>query len=183
MDAVWINFLYNPLLPLGILLSFLAALAFLTFLRGFLSGVLYIFTLNGNDDFLKAARIRVFWGFLLAILFWIMWQVLLWVGAILTGDPAPSGLPLAFIFSLPYCCSVGSTLFKEKYSPTVTRNSLLYQHKLTVLPALKIFLILKINDHGARLNVALFEDLFDNLLLSERTMLAQNVADNVAHHS
>ena len=98
MDAVWINFLYNPLLPIGILFALLAVLAFLVSLRGFLSGVLYVFTLNGNDDFNKAARTRVFWGFLLLVFFWSLWQVFLWIGAILTGGETPLGLAVAVIF-------------------------------------------------------------------------------------
>jgi hypothetical protein len=91
MDAVWINFLYHPLIPLGILLAALSVLAFLVFLRGFLSGALYLITLNGNDDFNKHARIRVFWGFLLLVFFFSLWQMLQWVGALFTGTPSPPG--------------------------------------------------------------------------------------------
>ncbi len=98
MDAVWINFFYHPLLPLGILISVLATFVFLNFLRGFSSGVLYLLTLNGNDDFLKAARIRVLWSFLLLVLLFCIWQMLQWLGAILTGGPSPRGLGLAQFF-------------------------------------------------------------------------------------
>lgn len=97
MDAVWINFLYNPLLPLGAVLSLIAAFAFLEFLRGFLSSVIYLFTLNGNDEFLKAARVRVMWSFLLLIALYCTWQFLQWIGALLTGGPSPKGLVMAII--------------------------------------------------------------------------------------
>lgn len=117
MDAVWINFLYNPLLPLGILLSFLAALAFLVFLRGFFSAVLYLFTLNGNDDFTKLSRIRVFWAFLLLIFFWSVWQILLWMGAILTGNPAPRGLTLAVIFFIVLATAQWGAKYLRKEVP------------------------------------------------------------------
>lgn len=111
MDAVWINFLYHPLLPIGILLSGLSALAFLTFLRGFLSSVMYLFTLNGNDDFLKPARIRVMWGFMLLVFFFCLWQMLKWVGALLTNSPAPEGLSVAF----PLLWLLGAAIWGAKY--------------------------------------------------------------------
>jgi hypothetical protein len=111
MDVVWINFLYNPLLPIGILFSLLAVLAFLVALRGFLSGVLYIFTLNGNDDFNKAARIRVMWGFLLLIFLWSLWQVFVFIGAIVTGSPISPG------FFMLLLAAVGGAKYLKKNVP------------------------------------------------------------------
>lgn len=117
MDIVWINFLYNPLLPIGILLSVLAAFAFLLFLRGFLSGALYLFTLNGNDDFLKPARVRVLWAFFLLVFFWCVWQTLLWIGSILTGKETPPGLGLAIVlFILLFVARWGANFLKKNAS-------------------------------------------------------------------
>jgi len=109
MDAVWINFLYHPLLPLGVLLSLLSAIAFLLFLRGFLSGAIYLFTLNGNDDQMKNARIRVLWAFLLLMLFFSIWEMLKWAGAILTGAPTPPGVWVAQIFLVILSITVWGT--------------------------------------------------------------------------
>jgi hypothetical protein len=114
MDAVWINFFYNPLLPLGILLSVLAAFAFLVFLRGFLSGTGYLFTLNGNDELGKLARIRVMWGFLLLVLFFCIWQALRWVGAVLTGSETPPGLGLTLILFILLMVGVWLVHFLKK---------------------------------------------------------------------
>lgn len=117
MDAVWINFFYHPLTPLGILMSGLAVLAFLVLLRGFLSSVMYLFTLNGNDDFLKPARIRVLWAFLLLILFFCIWELLRWVGTILTGDPPPRGLGTATVLLIVLGVGVLGAKYLKKNAP------------------------------------------------------------------
>jgi len=95
MDTFIANVLQNPLPIVGATISFFAVVAFLVFLRGFLSGVMYLFTLNGNDDFLLHARIRVLWGFLLLVFFFAIWEVVRWVLALFTGDEWPRGLSLA----------------------------------------------------------------------------------------
>ncbi|MBP9711186.1 MAG: hypothetical protein KBD50_02935 [Candidatus Pacebacteria bacterium] len=95
MDAFIVNVLYNPLPIIGAALSFLAVIVFLVFLRGFLSSVLYLFTLNGNDDFLLHSRIRVVWAFLLLVFFFSIWEVVRWIGALLTGGEWPRGIGLA----------------------------------------------------------------------------------------
>lgn len=117
MDVVWINFLYNPLLPLGIIFSVLGAFAFLLFLRGFLSGALYLFTLNGNDDFLKNARIRVLWAFFLLVFLWSAWQQVLWLAAILTGNPTPAGVPLSIVCLLLLFAAYQLAKFIKKKVP------------------------------------------------------------------
>lgn len=100
MDVFIANVIYNPLPIIGALFSFLAVVALLVFLRGFLSGVMYLFTLNGNDDFLFHARIRVLWGFLLLVFFFAAWEVVRFVGALLTGGEWPRGLGLAVFLLL-----------------------------------------------------------------------------------
>ncbi len=117
MDAVWINFLYNPLIPIGILLSFLAVCAFLLFLRGFLSGALYLFTLNGNDEFLKPARIRVLWSFMLLVLLFGMWEMFKWLGTLITGDPSPPGRGLAHVLLILLGLSILLGKYLKKHAP------------------------------------------------------------------
>src|SRR3989344_5184241 len=97
MDVFITNILYNPLPALGAALSIVAVFAFLVLLRGFLSGAMYLVTLNGNDDFLRPARIRVLWGFFLLVGIFSLWQIIRWVGAVITGGPWPDGLLLAII--------------------------------------------------------------------------------------
>jgi hypothetical protein len=108
MDAFIANVFYNPLPFIGAVISFFAVVAFLVFLRGFLSGVMYLFTLNGNDDFLLPARIRVAWGFLLLVFFFCLWQYIRFAGALITGSVWPLGLWLATVLL--------STLFVLQWS-------------------------------------------------------------------
>lgn len=95
MDAFLANVLYNPLPVIGAFISFLAVVAFLVFLRGFLSSVIFLVTLNGNDEFLLNARKRVTWSFLLLVFFFCSWQLIRFVGAVITGGEWPGGLGLA----------------------------------------------------------------------------------------
>lgn len=97
MDAFIANVFYNPLPLIGALLSFLAVATFLVFLRGFLSSVMYLFTLNGNDDFLLHARRRVSWSFLMLVFLFCLWQYVRFVGALITDTPWPRGLWLATV--------------------------------------------------------------------------------------
>jgi hypothetical protein len=61
---------------IGALLSFLAAWSFLIFLRGFLSGISYVFSDNGNADHMGHYSVRTVWGFLLLIPIFVIWEVL-----------------------------------------------------------------------------------------------------------
>jgi len=117
MDAVWINFLYNPLIPIGIFLSVCATFTFLVFLRGFLSGVLYLVTLNGNDDFLKHARQRTLWAFLMLIFLWSVWQMFLFIGSVLTGSPTPAGFGLAVVCLILFFVAYQSAKYLKKNAP------------------------------------------------------------------
>jgi uncharacterized membrane protein len=115
MDAFIANVLYNPLPLIGAMLSFFAALVFLVFLRGFLSSVMFLFTLNGNDDFLLNARKRVTWAFLLLVFFFCLWQIIRFVGAIITGGEWPAGLSLAIILLIAlFVINRALTWYKKK---------------------------------------------------------------------
>src|SRR3989344_2198078 len=115
MDAFIQNIFYNPLPLFGAALSLFAVLAFLVLLRGFLSGVMYLFTLNGNDDFLRPARIRVFWGFLLLVFVYCVWEILRWIGAIISGGPMPGTMGLVIpLLLLLYAAYWGANFIKKK---------------------------------------------------------------------
>lgn len=117
MDAVWINFFYHPLIPLGILFAVLSTFAFLLFLRGFLSGAIYLVNLNGNDDFLRPARQRVLWAFLLLVLFFCVWEFLRWIGAVLTGEPTPRGVGTAIVLFTLLMLAVWGGKYLKKHAP------------------------------------------------------------------
>lgn len=66
----------NWLYLIGALLSFLAAWSFLIFLRGFLSGIPYVFSDNGNEEHMDHYSVRSTWGFLLLIPIFVLWEIL-----------------------------------------------------------------------------------------------------------
>ncbi len=49
MDLLWNSFFADPLYYVGCVVAFAAAIAFLTFLRGFLSGMPGLFTLSSHE--------------------------------------------------------------------------------------------------------------------------------------
>ena len=65
----------NPMTYLGVVFAFVAALAFLVFLRGFLSGLPAMFTLVSHDEHQKHHRVRVTWGVISLIALFIIWQL------------------------------------------------------------------------------------------------------------
>lgn len=73
----------DPLWYVGLVLAFLGALAFLTFLRGFLSGVPHFFTLSTHDDHQAHHRTRVTWGFFAMVFLFILWSIISWFARLL----------------------------------------------------------------------------------------------------
>lgn len=115
MDVFIANIIYNPLTLIGGILGFGAVAAFLIFLRGFLSSVMYLFTLNGNDDFLLHARIRVMWGLLLLVFLFSLWEYARFIGALMTGGEWPRGLGLAtFLLITLAILHLAATLYSKK---------------------------------------------------------------------
>lgn len=84
MGAIVDSLVSDPLWYIGFLLATLAALAFLVFLRGFLSGVPHFFTLSSHDEHIHHHRVRVTWGFFLLLFLFILWQVIRWLADLLT---------------------------------------------------------------------------------------------------
>jgi hypothetical protein len=68
----------NPFFIIGALLSFVAALAFLVFLRGFLSGIQNAFLQQSHAGHHREHRLRTIWGVLLLIVIFIVWEIVRW---------------------------------------------------------------------------------------------------------
>jgi hypothetical protein len=100
MDAMANEVMFHPMSILGTVAVAFAVSAFLLFLRGFLSHVKYIFTLNGNDDYMREARIRVMWSFMLLLLIYAVWETIRWMAALVGGNPRPTTIWLAIVIYL-----------------------------------------------------------------------------------
>ena len=78
------SFLSDPVWYIGLVLAFLGALAFLVFLRGFLSGTPHLFTLSGHDEHIAHHRVRITWGVWSLLILYIIWRVVVWLADLLT---------------------------------------------------------------------------------------------------
>jgi len=85
------DFIYSlvlhPLYSIGFLLSFAAGFAFLIFLRGFLSGVGHLFTIDHHRHHLDDARLRAVWGTVLLFDIFMVWVAIRTVASFF-GGPA-----------------------------------------------------------------------------------------------
>lgn len=79
MDSWLTTFFADPMYFVGLVFAFVAAMGFLIFLRGFLSGTPHLFTISGRDDHLKLYRTRQAWGFFILLFLFIVWELLRWV--------------------------------------------------------------------------------------------------------
>ncbi len=84
MDALAVSIVSDPLWYIGLLFSFLGALAFLTFLRGLLAGVPHFFTLSSHEEHIEHHRVRITWGFWAMVFLFILWQILRAIGNLFT---------------------------------------------------------------------------------------------------
>lgn len=76
METLLNNFLSDPMFYIGAIFAGFAVLAFLTFLRGFLTGAPELFTNNSNYEHLRIAYTRVLWGTFLLVIIFAVWEVL-----------------------------------------------------------------------------------------------------------
>lgn len=74
-DNFWDKVLATPFHYFEALFTFLAVLAFLVFLRGWLGGVGNIFKMNGHDEHLEHAYTRQVWGVLLLFALFYVWEI------------------------------------------------------------------------------------------------------------
>ncbi len=84
MDALVNNFFADPMYYIGFAFAFVAAIAWLTLLRGFLTGSPHWFTISTHEGHLKHYRFRTVWGAMGLLGLSIAWEtlraVLAWVG-------------------------------------------------------------------------------------------------------
>lgn len=93
MDALVQSFFADPMYYIGFCFAFVAAIAFLAFLRGFLTGSPHLFTMNGHEGHLGHSRFRATWGVTGLFGLIIAWEALrtlaAWLGI---GSAAPHSL-------------------------------------------------------------------------------------------
>ena len=75
----------HPIYSIGFILSFAAGFSFLIFLRGFLSGVGHIFTIDHHDDHQDHARVRAIWGVVLLYEIFMLWVLVRTVASFFGG--------------------------------------------------------------------------------------------------
>ena len=80
-DSFW----HDPLFYVGIPVAFLAAIAFLTFLRGFLSGFPHFITLSSHEEHQKHHREHVERGTMMLVALFVGWELLRGVVLWITG--------------------------------------------------------------------------------------------------
>lgn len=78
-----LNLLSDPLWFIGLVFALLGALAFLVFLRGFLSGVPHFFTLSSHEEHITHHRTRIMWGFWSMVVLFILWRIVAWIADLL----------------------------------------------------------------------------------------------------
>ncbi len=78
MDTFMQQFYADPLYYIGFIFAFMAAFAMLIFLRGFLSGVGHLTTIDWHDGHMDHYRHRAMWGALSLLAVFIAWEILSW---------------------------------------------------------------------------------------------------------
>lgn len=69
-------FYADPYVWLGYLFAFGAACAIVLFLQGFFSGLLPLFTQEGNDEHMHKHRVRATWGVLMLFTLFTLWELI-----------------------------------------------------------------------------------------------------------
>ena len=86
MEAIWQTVSSDPLYYIGAILAFWAAIGFLTFLRGLLSGLPHFFKYDGNDGTLPNHRHRAIWGVVILTSAFGLWELTRWSASLITGS-------------------------------------------------------------------------------------------------
>lgn len=79
----------NPYLTLAGAFAFFAAISFLLFLRGFFSGIIPVFTIEGHEGHMLEHRVRAVWGLMLLLALFTIWEIVRVLGAFLSGAGGP----------------------------------------------------------------------------------------------
>jgi hypothetical protein len=92
------NIISSPYAIVVTLFSLAAAFAFITFLRGFLSGFKQLTTINENSEELEHFRTYATWGVVLLAFLFGLWETIRFGLAYLWDDPLPDTMPIVAIF-------------------------------------------------------------------------------------
>ncbi|HVZ76096.1 MAG TPA: hypothetical protein VG934_02370 [Candidatus Paceibacterota bacterium] len=82
----------HPYSDLVVLMTFFGALSFVTFLRGLLTGLPHLFTINVHAEHLEHSRVYVVWGVLLLAWLFMLWEGIRVVTAFFEGQVLPGNL-------------------------------------------------------------------------------------------
>ncbi|HVY72428.1 MAG TPA: hypothetical protein VG984_00010 [Candidatus Paceibacterota bacterium] len=84
VQEFWDSILASPFHYVEIVFAFLATIAFLIFLRGFLGSIGNVFKMNGHDEHVAHAQVRQVWGLFLLAMVFAVWEmtrtVASWIG-------------------------------------------------------------------------------------------------------
>lgn len=84
LQELWDNFYATPFHYVEMVFAFLATIAFLIFLRGFLGSIGNVFKMNGHDEHVAHAQVRQVWGLFLLAMIFAIWEmtrtVVSWIG-------------------------------------------------------------------------------------------------------
>lgn len=78
-SGFWDVIFASPLTYLGYIFAFMAACAFLVFIRGFLSGIPKVFTMDYHDEHQEHHRVRATWGVMMLVYLFVAWEVVRYV--------------------------------------------------------------------------------------------------------
>ena len=74
----------NPMLYIGYVFAFLAAIAFIIFFMGFVGGLSRVFTMDAHEGHQEHHRVRATWGFFLLVYLFIVWELVRWFAGLFT---------------------------------------------------------------------------------------------------
>lgn len=99
MDALLNAFFADPMYYVGLIFAFTAAIAFLTFIRGFFTSFPHLLTISVHEGHLKRYRFRVVWGVTGLFGLLLAWETLRWVLSRLGIGTAPDGGALSALWT------------------------------------------------------------------------------------
>lgn len=68
----------DPMLYLGYVFAFLAAIGFVKFFMGVAAGLPKVFTIDAHDEHQEHHRVRATQGFFILVYLFIVWEILRW---------------------------------------------------------------------------------------------------------
>lgn len=75
----WDVVVSNPMLYLGYIFAFIAAIGFITFFMGFSAGFPKVISMDAHDEHQEHHRVRVTRGFFILLYTFIAWEIVRWV--------------------------------------------------------------------------------------------------------